>query len=526
MQRAKALRNHTHDFTDIRYIRTDAEKAANVTVVNYYYPECYVDRYGTNTVPGTTSMVSAFNAAIKVAKRVGRTVRYGISWPYFLDSPVDCTTDVGAPDIGFTIRGEGQMLAATINAPYYPGIIAKHTGYVFDCSGAQGINWEDVTVGTDATTYPKTIWFNARNAGGGSQSHTWNAGCRVIGKVSVAVVYDYGSENTHFSGSKFQNSANDAGACVGIFTSANIKGLTSTFITIATGTQPTTAHKVDGGIWTMLNASSTSPVFYLENITSITVDSPFVLCLGGRSQFFVDMTNGPTSLVTLDGIQSEFSASSPTYGIEFSNHAQTPARWRIDNCNLSALTSKIQAPVNVVCDSFYIDSAGSSGGSANINIAGTLQNSRISDLATAIAINVCKASTLNVTTANLTVTTFSGGRSCINGVGTDTWSPNTATLTHGGTLTVDNKTISYAGGEIIFTFNMSDSVSITCAAGTAISGLPRANVIVGSGQVNVNNDSASASIGTGWVSGTSVKLPAFAVSANITVSVVGRYFFS
>lgn len=51
------------------YPRTAAEIAASITPTNYWYPEGYVDRYGTNTTPGTTDMTAAFNAARDVAEQ-------------------------------------------------------------------------------------------------------------------------------------------------------------------------------------------------------------------------------------------------------------------------------------------------------------------------------------------------------------------------------------------------------------------------------------------------------------------------
>ncbi len=57
--------------------RTAAEVLAGVTVVNYYYPEGRVDRYGNNTVPGTTDMRAAFDAAYLVFKN-GGTPPWGV----------------------------------------------------------------------------------------------------------------------------------------------------------------------------------------------------------------------------------------------------------------------------------------------------------------------------------------------------------------------------------------------------------------------------------------------------------------
>lgn len=49
------------------YPETSAERTAGVTIVNYLYPPLNVLRYGTNTVPGTTDMTAAFEAAIAVS---------------------------------------------------------------------------------------------------------------------------------------------------------------------------------------------------------------------------------------------------------------------------------------------------------------------------------------------------------------------------------------------------------------------------------------------------------------------------
>ena len=47
--------------------QTNAEKAANVMPANCAYPPGAIDRYGTNSQPGITVMLTAINAAIAVA---------------------------------------------------------------------------------------------------------------------------------------------------------------------------------------------------------------------------------------------------------------------------------------------------------------------------------------------------------------------------------------------------------------------------------------------------------------------------
>jgi hypothetical protein len=60
------------------YNQTTAEQAAGVTPVNFAYAPLVVDRYGNNTTPGTTDMLSAINSAIAVASALGGgTVLFG-----------------------------------------------------------------------------------------------------------------------------------------------------------------------------------------------------------------------------------------------------------------------------------------------------------------------------------------------------------------------------------------------------------------------------------------------------------------
>lgn len=54
----------------ILYPQTLAEAAANVTPVNYFYPPGNVNRYGTNTMPGTTDMATPINNALLCNARV------------------------------------------------------------------------------------------------------------------------------------------------------------------------------------------------------------------------------------------------------------------------------------------------------------------------------------------------------------------------------------------------------------------------------------------------------------------------
>ena len=167
------------------YPRTPAEVAVNATIVNANYPPMYVDRYGTNTSPGVTSMVAAFNTAIAVAQNNGGTVRYGASGVYFVDGPIDCTTDTCGNQNGVTIRpditnNDGSPAAT---------IFARHTGNaVFDCTGNTCIEFENVGIQTDTSVFPKTSILLARavtSSGNNSQVNRLTR-CRLFGSYSIA----------------------------------------------------------------------------------------------------------------------------------------------------------------------------------------------------------------------------------------------------------------------------------------------------------------------------------------------------
>lgn len=76
---AFALRLHN---LSIVYAQTQAEIDAAKLPVNYGYPECTVDRYGTNVTPGTTDMSTAANAARAVAEQASTNKGTGaiVSW--------------------------------------------------------------------------------------------------------------------------------------------------------------------------------------------------------------------------------------------------------------------------------------------------------------------------------------------------------------------------------------------------------------------------------------------------------------
>src|SRR5208282_5707176 len=85
--------------------QTAAEAAAGAVPVNLWWPPGCVDRYTTNAIPGSTSMVSAFNAAVAQCQNSGgANVTFGATGLYLLDAPINCTVGVAGNQQGITIR--------------------------------------------------------------------------------------------------------------------------------------------------------------------------------------------------------------------------------------------------------------------------------------------------------------------------------------------------------------------------------------------------------------------------------------
>ncbi len=95
-----------------------AETAASVVPVNLYYPVGYVDRYGTNTTPGTTSMVTAITNAIAViVQQGGGAVVFKDGADYFVGNFSTGFQPQGVFNIvqssNITFRGRGRIVSNT-----------------------------------------------------------------------------------------------------------------------------------------------------------------------------------------------------------------------------------------------------------------------------------------------------------------------------------------------------------------------------------------------------------------------------
>lgn len=505
----------------ILFPRTLAEINALAIPINYGYPSMYVDRYATNSIPATTPMAAAFNAAIKVAKQSGGTVRYSNGNSYLLEAPLDCTKSGSANEPGFTIRGEGPIGQ---DAP--GGLIAKHTGHVFDLTGSDAYNLENLSVRTDASTILQTCFFQARNSTNSSIIPRIT-NCRVAGSFSKSLLYNYGAEDGVYVGNYFVNTCTNAGTKVATFTANNILGLSSTFVTIATGAQSCIDHQFFGGQYQNLAGTATSDVFYLEQADSLKLIAPWMFnqsaSADGRALVYVDMTNAASSFAHLVAVTAEQSAGFiQAYGVLFSNNAQTPSGWTIDGGIYACRTNAIAcAGANPTLDSFTIRGI-SEPNNRGINVPGTLQNSIVQISSLTLVIGTSTKNDLTGQTNQWTITTRSNDVWHDTGSVNKTWTPNTAALAIVGGLTVNHKRALFHDSLVTVSMLMTAGTSINCAAGTHITGLPVTPFEL-SGEVVVHNTTTNVRIAGGYVDGTGINLPAIAVGTD-SILVTATYW--
>lgn len=98
--------------------QTPAELALSVTPTNYIWPEGVVDRYGTNTTPGTTNMTAPSNTAISVIKQKGAgAIVYLDGFDYFVvptaSGPTGLTACTLSAMSNVTIRGRARIVSNT-----------------------------------------------------------------------------------------------------------------------------------------------------------------------------------------------------------------------------------------------------------------------------------------------------------------------------------------------------------------------------------------------------------------------------
>lgn len=396
--------------------RQPAETLAGEIPTNYLFPMLNILRYGA-VGDGVTNDAPAFQSAINVAKKGGGTVIVpappATATPpangpsFLLTSPLNCTNSTTNNIPGWGIRGDYGPTTGNV-----PEITIKHTGHGFDLSGNYGVLIENLNIRTDAVTQPLTVFFLARNNTGANSQFMRFQNVTVVGYCTNSIVYNYGSEDDVYTACSFWNYATGAGTRVITWTANNISGLSSTFITIAVGSQSCIDHQVLGGQFANKAGTASTDVFYLESVQSVKIFGPWVSCgiqagAGGRSIVFVDLTNASTDFCDIYGLQIEHTgggANQQQYGVLFSNTARTPTSWRIDSGVWDNRTFFLAAAGgNPTIDSFYITNI-SEVTTHGLSIPGTLQNSRIDGVG-ALTIGTSSKNWLIGPKANMTITT-------------------------------------------------------------------------------------------------------------------------
>lgn len=506
--------------------QTPGELAAGVVPINYGYLARDIDRYATNTTPGTTSMRAALQAAINVAKQDGGDVTVGNTGVYLIDGAIDGTTPVGSNVQGFRIIGKGRPNANTSGAPYQPALILRTRG--FDFTGNRGLELQNLTLLGDSTSPPDIGVLIARNSDKASQIVTMRD-VRMIGKFGTSCVYNYGSEDDSYHGCYFENDNTASGTSCVILTGNNIKGVTSTFTTIATGPLSTIDHDFYSCQFFNAAGTATSDCIYVE-----ASDSPKVFggwgysssgTASGRSLIYVDQTNTTSNFGTIIGFTGEDGGigHNQSFGIAFSNHAQTPSGWNIQSDKLVNATAAISAGTLTTLDNFHVKLVGASGG--GLVAPGIVQQSVIDSVAMTLVIGSVPNTVLIGFRSAWTVGDYTNSFVIDSGTSTKTWTPAAGTLTHGGVLGFSTKKWLYSGNMAHFSFIMSDSVSITATLGQTITGLLAGAAAIG--MVSFINFTTGAALGQGYVTGSTIVVSTpFSVGASVSVAVVGNYFVS
>jgi hypothetical protein len=141
--------------------QTAAEVAAGVLPVDYSWPPGYVDRYGINTVPGTTDMTAAVHAALKVAAQS----QSGVSAVVFLASSYVISSGVVVSS-NTVVRGAGlsaTLLRAVIDAGTHAVTLGTSDSALSTGPGLRDLSIQLVNPGTAGVLLRATENAEVRN---------------------------------------------------------------------------------------------------------------------------------------------------------------------------------------------------------------------------------------------------------------------------------------------------------------------------------------------------------------------------
>ena len=396
--------------------QTALETAAGATVVNTAYPVGCVDRYATNSTPGTTSMTAAFQAAVNVARKGGPDVTWGATAPYNLDNVIDCTFGTTAQQYGITFRQIGNP-GVNLPTSTSAGLLVTHNKYTaFDLTGCNAFAFYDLTAVTNSSNYPQTMFLTARSVGAGGESNFGRFfNTKVQGYFSAGILYNYGSEDGTYISNVWGNFATDTGAgCVIISTNnlwqGNVAYMSSSYVTIETGSRSCIGHSFIGGDYGCNAASTTSDAFYLEGgVQQFRFTHGWVICSNsngtthGRSYVYNDTTNGAATDCHIQFVHGENSATVPSYGVTFGANSVTPTNWTLLDSFLPTNAYFLYLPMGVTGSAFRVAMI-SEASSKGLGVTSTLEDSTI-DCESYVVLGTSLRNLLIVTESNVTIST-------------------------------------------------------------------------------------------------------------------------
>jgi len=409
------------------FAQTPAEFSANVTPVNYFYPPGHVDRYLTNASPGTTPMAAGFQRSINQARAGGADVVWGETAPYVLEAPLDCTNS----NYGLTFRQVvpmGTNLGPPVGSFQLGALWVQHNQYtVFDCAGCQPVSFYDLSLSTStvAGTYPQTCFYLARTALNNGANARFHNTC-VLGNFSVAILYNYASENGVYSDNNWDNYAPDANACCVVVTTSNYfktsqNYISSSFATVLTGTQSTLSHEFRGGSYLMENASGTSDIFYLEGgVARCRLLEFWVDCsnkngsTNGRSIVYNDTSNANAPAVhtaanwtEIRGVHVETGVTQPSFGVAINAGGGTANAWSITDSYFHSVTNDIFVDSSVTVNGWRIQNLQTFSGLPGFSAAGAVTQCWL-DLSVVMLIGTSTRNIYRNSVGNLTRSSHTG----------------------------------------------------------------------------------------------------------------------
>lgn len=292
--------------------------------LSFGYLPGVVERYGNNVVPGTTDMSAAFSTMGQVCGKTGIDAEWGLTAPYLLSNPVNWT---GIRGVTFTDRSSKNL---SVNAP---SVIINHAGHGFDIATSTECTFNHVMASNNGATIPNTLFFSARDAGGGGGGiHRFN-NCRTAFNAKFKwVYYGYGSEENTFFGCTFYQ--NQPGSGIIGHVQTNPAAFTSSFVAIAAGLQSNTEnHHYGFGYYQLGNSGANNEIcFQVENTGNFTVRDGTWANAHGLAYVNVLGNTGSTNL-TFDSIRGEplGGGLQPLYGVYVSNTAGVNFQWKFDN---------------------------------------------------------------------------------------------------------------------------------------------------------------------------------------------------